>query len=85
MNISKTVLFCLVIVLCTASFCVKTVDYKRTGNAVVVRMESDADRLNTILTQTNYGRIPSDLAHLNLMTYNDSLELVPYQIGRAHV
>ena len=80
MNISKTVLFCLVIVLCTASFCVKSVDYKRTGNAVVVRMESDADRLNTILTQTNYGRIPSDLAHLNLMTYNDSLELVPYLV-----
>lgn len=80
MNISKTVLFCLVIVFCSASLCTKSVDYKRTGNSVVVRMESDADRLNTILTQTQYGRIPSDLAQMNLMTYNDSFELVPYLV-----
>ena len=80
MNISKTVLFCLVVVLCTASLCTNSVDFKRSGNSVVVRLESDADRLNTILTQTQYGRIPSDLAHLNLMTFNDSFELVPYLV-----
>ena len=80
MNISKTVLLLVVLALGTAYFCTNSVEYKRTGNSVVVRMESDADRLNTILTQTNYGRIPSDLAHLNLMTYNDSFELVPYLV-----
>lgn len=80
MNISKTVLLLLALTLGTAYFCTNSVDFKRTGNSVVVRLESDADRLNTILTQTQYGRIPSDLAHLNLMTFNDSFELVPYLV-----
>lgn len=80
MNISKTVLFCLVIVLCSAYSCINSVKYKRTGNSVVVRMESDADRLNTILTQTQYGNFPADHCHLNLMTFNDSFDLVPYLV-----
>ena len=80
MNISKTVLFCLVIVLCSASFCTP-VEYKREGNSVVVRLESDPDRLNTILTQTQYGRIPTELAHMGLMTFDqDTYELIPWLI-----
>lgn len=80
MNISKTVLFSLFITLFGASWCTKSVKFKRTDNSVVVRLESDADRLNTILTQSQYGRIPSDLAQMNLMTYNDSFRLIPYVI-----
>lgn len=80
MNISKTVLFCLVVVLCSACSCINSVKFKRTGNSVVVRMESDADRLNTILAQTQYGNFPADHCHLNLMTFNDSLDLVPYLV-----
>ena len=84
MNISQTVLISLSVFF---SACIRDskeklpdVDFKRTDNTVVVRMESDADRLNTLLTQSQYGRMPSDLAQLNLMTYNDSLELIPYMV-----
>lgn len=81
LNISKTVLFCLVVVLCTASFCTPDVEYKRKGNSVVVRMESDPDNLNTVLTQTQYGRIPTELAHMGLMSFDeDTYELTPWLI-----
>lgn len=84
LNISQTLLFSLLLVFNSCQQDSKEklpdVDFKRTGNSVVVRLESDADRLNTILTTTQYGRIPSDLAHLNLMTYNDNYELVPFLV-----
>lgn len=81
LNISKTVLFCLVIVFFTASLCTPEVEYKRKGNSAVVRLESDPDNLNTILTQTQYGRMPTELAHMGLMVFDDeTYELVPWLI-----
>lgn len=80
LNSSKIVLFCLVFASCVSCF-YAPVEYKRKGNSVTVRLESDPDRLNTILTKTQYGRMPTRLAHMSLMTFDEET-LVPWLIKK---
>ena len=80
LNSSKIVLLCLVIMSCISCF-YAPVEYKRKGNSVTVRLESDPDRLNALLTKTQYGRMPTRLVHMGLMTFNEET-LVPWLIKK---
>lgn len=80
LNSSKIVLLCLVFMSCVSCF-YAPVEYQRKGNSVTVRLESDPDRLNTILTKTQYGRMPTRLVHMGLMTFDEET-LVPWLIKK---
>ncbi len=44
-------------------------NFKRTSNAVIVRMDGDADRLNPFLVVTNYGRVVVENIFMYLLAY----------------
>lgn len=48
----------------------ETIDYKRTDNSVVVRIEADAERLNPLLTNTSYSVQVAEQLNLYLINYN---------------
>lgn len=55
-----------------------TVAFKRNSSSVVVRMEGEADRLNPLLSTTNYGKMVVDNLFMYLLTYDPvSLSVVP--------
>ncbi len=54
------------------------VDFKRTGNSVVVRLEAEPDRLNPLLTTTNYGRQIAEQIYLYPIGFHPTaMELQP--------
>ncbi|MBK8879558.1 MAG: hypothetical protein IPN74_13735 [Haliscomenobacter sp.] len=45
------------------------VQFKRTSNSVIIRMDGDADRLNPFLVATNYGRVVVENMFMYLLAY----------------